>query len=335
MLRRHTGVNRDAGQDLIEFLIAHAIQFHTFNGQIAFMINTDLFGDGRRRDLMVTGDHHRTDAAGSGIGHGNDRFLSGRIHHRHEAHKGQMVFIFQSKVIDAGHFPLSEGKNAQTFTGIFFIDRQHSLFMFLGERNHTFIGEYAIRTIEDLIQSAFGQHHRHAADAMKGTHHFAVGIKGQLRQAGIFFPQDGFIHIQIIPHLNQSRFGGIAENTVAPLLTDGVRSQNTDAHQSAAGHFIEIDLRRQKLFTAGVQTLYRHFVLCQRSRFIGADHRHTAQRFHGFQIFDNGVLSGHFLRADGEDDRNDGGQRFGNGGHGQSDGKHQRIENAHMTAEYR
>ncbi len=69
-----------------------------------------------------------------------------------------------------------------------------------------------------------------------------------------------------------------------------------------------------------------HFVLCQRSGFVGTDHLRAAERFHRRQLPDDGVSFGHVGNADGEYNRHDGGESLRNRRDGKADRDHKGVQ---------
>lgn len=76
---------------------------------------------GRRRDLMVAGDHNGADAGTDALRHRRLGFLTGRVHHGDEAEEGQAVFIRQSDG-RAVHAAAGEGQHPQALIGKLFVD---------------------------------------------------------------------------------------------------------------------------------------------------------------------------------------------------------------------
>ena len=82
----------------------------------------------------------------------------------------------------------------------------------------------------------------------------------------------------------------------------------------AAGFVVDWDGARDG------HALHGHAIGGEGAGLVGANHRRTAQGFHGGQHSHNGVFLGHFHGAKGQTGGHHSGQAFGDGGHGQSDG---------------
>ena len=81
MLRGHPGIDADLRHKVPQLRITHSVDDRALHGFRAVPQDTDLPGDGRRRDLMVTGDHNRTNTGADALRHCRFGFLPGRIHH--------------------------------------------------------------------------------------------------------------------------------------------------------------------------------------------------------------------------------------------------------------
>ena len=66
--------------------------------------------------------------------------------------------------------------------------------------------------------------------------------------------------------------------------------------------------------------------------FVGTDDRDAAKALDRFQVFHDGVLTGHFLGAQGQHDGHDAAQRLGDGRHGKGHGEHERIHQTQLAA---
>ena len=70
----------------------------------------------------------------------------------------------------------------------------------------------------------------------------------------------------------------------------------------------------------------RHLVLRQRAGLVGADRRGGTQRLDRGEFADQRVALDHLAHAEGQADRDDGGQTFRHGGDGQADGDQKRLD---------
>ena len=142
-------------------------------------------------------------------------------------------------------------------------------------------------------------------------------------------------HTELLAQHDQGHLGGVADGRAVLLVVGGVAGQQRRFQQQSLNIVGQFQIVALQQSTIGVDLLRGHFVLGQGAGFVGTDDGHAAQTFHGLQILDDGVLTGHFLGAHGQNDGDDGGQGLGDGGHGQSHGKHQGVENTHACAEHR
>ena len=93
MLRRNARVNRNLPYLFLQLLIRHAFQLCPLNGKVALLQNPDFFRNRRSRYLMVTRNHHRADTCAAAVGNRYGGFLTRRVHHGNQTHKGQVIFI--------------------------------------------------------------------------------------------------------------------------------------------------------------------------------------------------------------------------------------------------
>ena len=200
MLRGHTGIDADLRHKVLQLLIAHAVNDRALHGLRAVLENTDFTGNGRRRDLVVAGDHDGADAGADTLRHRRLGFLTRRVHHGDEAEEGQAVFIRQSDG-RAVHAAAGEGQHPQALVGKLFVD----LFdprPFL-RRHHA--------AVQQHVRRALGDQHQAPRQLVDRGHHFPVGIEGDLRQAGPAVPDKILVKAVGLPQPHQCRFRGVSD----------------------------------------------------------------------------------------------------------------------------
>ncbi|MNE39928.1 hypothetical protein D3C80_1339090 [compost metagenome] len=77
-----------------------------------------------------------------------------------------------------------------------------------------------------------------------------------------------------------------------------------------------------------------HFVHGQRAGFIRADHGHRAQRFHGWQLADNGFFARHRLYAKGQNNGDNRRQTFRNGRYREANQGQQQLAQRNITQQH-
>ena len=203
MLRGYPGIDADLRHKVPQLRIAHFVDDRTLHGFCTVLQNTDLPSDGRRRDLMVAGDHNRTDSGADALCHRSLGFLPRRIHHGDEAQKVQAVFIRQTDCRTV-HAAAGEGQHTQAFVGKLLVD----LLDF-----PPFLRRYDT-AFQQYIHGALGDHQEAARQLMDGGHHLPVRIEGNLRQPGPVVSDDVLVKAVAFAQPYQCGFCGIADLVV-------------------------------------------------------------------------------------------------------------------------
>ena len=127
------------------------------------------------------------------------------------------------------------------------------------------------------------------------AHHLSVGIKRNLLNPCKNIPKHIFVKSDMLKCFKQSVLGRVAYS----LSVNNTRIvvKNHIVKEMTVAFNIEVELILKNTFAVHIDFLNSHFILCERTRLIGADYRHTTKAFNSFQILDNGIFFCHFLRT--------------------------------------
>ncbi len=319
VLRRNARIDGDLFEHLVQLVVAHSVQLHARDGDVAVAHDADLTRDSRGGHLVVARDHDRLDAGADSVRHCLTALLTRRVDHRHQTDKGIALFGFQRE----GFVALLVGKreHAQALLGIAGVDIKNAFFVRFGDRTHAvFVGD-ADAAVEDRVERTLGEHMLHTVQTVLGGHHLAVGVKGDLLLTAENITDQVLVQADVARGLDQRVFGGVAD--ALAVHDAGIVVEDHAVEQLTVGVVGEVKLFLADTLAVDIDFLHRHLVLRQRAGLVGADDRHAAEAFDRLQILDNGVFLCHFLGAHRLYDRDDRAERLGDRRHSQRHGVHQ------------
>ena len=255
MLRCHTGINRFVCHKVHQLLVGVSVQCRTLYSFFRLFQNADLLGDRRSGDNVVTGDHYRLDSGRSALCNCLFGFLTGRIHFGNQSQIGQVVFVLNAQRI-TGERLCRKTEYTQTLFRQFF-----HLF-------HNFL-LLCIRTchaVQQHVCCTLGVHFPHITVLVQGRHQLAVGVKGNLADAGMFPTHFLIGQPAVLGKPHQSRFRRVTD--LGAVLTCGITAQHGSQNQ-----FLFLRIFRTDIFGGNDMILHHdfpdgHLVLCQSTGFI-------------------------------------------------------------------
>ena len=314
MLRRHTGVDRDIGDKGSELLVGHGLHDSALHGLGVGGQDADLPGNGGGGDDVVAGDHDGADAGGDTVGYRLLGLLSGGVHHSDETQEVEVLLVLQG---DLGGLQgaAAKGQHAEALVGEEAVGLLDLLPLLGAEAG----------AVQHHVHGALGHHHDAAGEPVDGGHELAVGVEGQLAQAGPVGTDVVLFEAEVLTQTDQSGLGGVADLVdLAGLLVGGdggVAAQEGSPQEGLLDGVLEVCLGGRNDLAVHIQLADGHAVLGEGAGLVGADDGHAAQTFHRLELADDGVLLGHLPGAEGEDDGDDGAEGLGDGGHRQGDGE--------------
>ena len=334
MLRRYAGVDRDVLQLFVQLLVVHLVELDAADGDVALLEDADLLGDGGRGDLVVAGNHHGADAAAFGVGDRLLGFLTRRVDHRDQAHKGVVIFVLEGDARALGGVRIlldGKGQHAQAVLREVEVGVGNLLLILLGDGTGAVAGHHRHAAGQQDVHRSLGAQRVDAVQLVHGAHQFAVGIKGKLRQTRVLGTVNGLLHPEVVGQVDQRNLGRVAD--LLAVHRGGVVGQDGGLEQPVVRLICKVELLAVEQLEVGVDLLGGHLVLGQGAGFIRADNRDRTQAFHRVQVFDDGVFLCHLLGAHRQNDGDNRAERLRNGGHCQRDSEHQRVQDAHVAVD--
>ena len=186
ILRRNSGVYGYMAYLPVQLFFTHLRQLCAGNGFIAFLHNSQILCNGGSRHHMVAGNHNRLNARLPADSHRITHLRAGRIDHAHKPHKGKIAFqFFNGRIFrHAVDFLIAHCQDAEG-VGAHGVNQLLRLF-------HIACGADG----QHGIKGALGDDHIFPIDSADNGHQLTIGIKGQLRQSGIF-PGQGFLRAAV------------------------------------------------------------------------------------------------------------------------------------------
>ena len=366
VLRGHTGVDGDLGGGLVELLVGgQRVQLVAGQRLAVLGDNAEVGGDAGGGQRVVAGDHDGADAGAAGLGHGVAHLGARRVDDADHAGPDQVVLDDVALFGDVGDLTGGVGADARHggqrrglkravglaegtvgLAGQALDVGQDVLAVAVGERADLVADRDARAEAQQHVRGALGEHGQVAALGVvlgDDRHALALGGERHLRHAGEAL--GGLVGLGLTGRDDQRHLGRIADDLPLAVVLAQVavvrqragdkRRQHLGAHGLADIGTVHADhLADRRVAGAGDRDLAGrgddafdgHLVTGQRTGLVGADHGGGAQRLHGAELLDDGVVLGHALHAEREHDGHDGGQALGHGGHGQRDGQQQRVD---------
>ena len=318
VLGRNARIDGDALDLLVQLLVAHRVQLRARDRLIALQKDTQFLSDrGRRRDVVAR-DHDGLDARLAADGDCRLCLGTGRVDHADEPEEGEPVFQF-----------LAGGLRGDGID-VLIADGEHA------ERVRAHLLHRRTRRVQ-IARDAAGRHDvKRALDddevflphLVDRSHQLAVGIEGNARDAGIFLIEGILGIASLVRGEDNRRLGGVAQVHLFAVfkLHGAVAAQRAPVQKRLDVLVRRRGVERGHFAAVQVGLDERHAVLRQRARLIRADDGSTAQRLHGGQALDDGVLFDHARHADGENDGDDRGKPFGDRRDRQGDRRHEQLQ---------
>ena len=314
MLRLHTGVDPVAAHCLLHLLIGDGVQFCAGNGLGGVLDDAQFPGNGHSGILVVTGDHHRTDAGGTALGDRRLDLRTHRVDHTHQAHKAQLLLQLL-RLIGSRLFipdPLGGGQHTQSLVCHALVLCQDLRPLFLGHGQRLAVGPILGAALQHLVRGALGILDKAVLGGVDGGHHLTAGVKGGLVHTGGSCGQLGLGQPLGSRKVHQCGLGGLAF-CLAVLAQVCVVAQGQGGSQAL-----------------GVaQVLHHgHLILGQGAGLIRADHLGAAQGLHSGQAADHCIALAHIGNADGQHHRHHRSQALGDSGNCQGHRHHKGGQHA-------
>ena len=315
VLGGHTGIHRISLHVLLQSRLVHGVQILSGDGHIAVPEDVQFLGDGHSGELVVAGDHDRTDAGGVALGHGLLDLHAGRVDHAHQAHEGQAGLQALGGELggDGLHVFIGHAQHAQG-------PGSHLLVLLHGRVGS---GLVDIAAAQQHIGRALDHDAVLALEGVDGGHELPVGVEGQLRHTGHGLLDLVLVQALLHGDIHEGGLGGVAGGLGPAVLVvgqDGVVTQGADGEGEGP-----------PILRGGPHVHHGHLVHGQGARLIRTDDGGAAQGLHGGQLLDDGVALDHALHAQGQHDGDHGGQSLGDSGHGQGHGGHEDLQQLHAV----
>ena len=214
ILRGNTGIHGDVLHLLVQLLIAHGVQLGAGDGPIPLREDPQLFGNGRCRHHVVSGDHHRLDPRLTAQGHSLLGLRPGRVDHTHQAQQGQAVLqLLAGELLgQLVQLPVSHRQHPQGLTAhlVIFLPGRFQIPLDAPGRHH--------------VKGALDNGNQLPVYPVDGGHQLSVRVKGQLRQTGILLAQGVLLHAVLVGRHQNGCLGGIANMLLAPIRPKGHRA---------------------------------------------------------------------------------------------------------------
>ncbi|MCY1293257.1 hypothetical protein D9M70_425130 [compost metagenome] len=342
MLGAGAGEHLDAGQLLAQALVVEQLDLRAGHRRQADA-DAQLRADGAGGLGVVAGDHLHRHAGTAALGDRGDGLVARRVDDADQRQQGETALgVGEAQaLLFAGHRLDRQGQQAQAAGGdvggraapVVRVERGDAVALALTAAHLQHPFRRALEVDERLA----------GVVVVQGGHETVFGLEGDhvaARQARLHGRR---VVVELERQAVQRAFGGIAvELPVAvDLVHHRVVAEQGDAadlgqrgvavdrqrllvDQEAALRRIAGARHLDHLFGAD-HPLHGHLVAGQGAGLVRADHRHRAQGFHRRQAADDGVLHGHALHAEGENDGHDRRQPLGNRRGGEGDHHHEHL----------
>ena len=322
VLGGHPGVDRELLHLPLQHFLGHEVQILSGDGQVSLPADTQLPGDGHRRQPVVAGNHNGSDAGGEALFHRPPHLRPGRVDHADEPGEGKSLLQGvgvqggrrRGQVLEGGpQYP--QGPGGHILVGGGDLPAEGG-----GELRRPRRPQRLFAPAQQHVGGPLHHHpHSAAGQGVYGGHELALRVKGQLAPAGRLPLQGVFVDALLPGGPDQSGFGGVPGGQHLPGRREG---QHRVVAQRGDGEGL-----RPVLLSRRPHVHHRHPVLGEGAGLVGADDPGAAQGLHSGEPLDDGVAARHALHPQGQHDGDDGGQALGNGGHRQGDGGHEHVQN--------
>ena len=170
---------------------------------------------------------------------------------------------------------------------------------------------------------------------MQRAHQLAVGVECQLAQTGMLVAVGAFLHAQPVADHDERDLGRVADRSAGFLVRGRVAREQRGLEQQALHIVCQIEVFFLEQLVIRVNLLRGHFVLGQCAGLIRADDRYRTQCLDRLELFDDRVLTRHFLCAHGLHDGHDRTERLRDGRDRERDGEHHGIQDRLETCAVR
>ena len=313
MLRLHTGVNADAAEHLLKLLVTHRRKLKPRNGTLALVQYPQLLGYGYRRIDVVARYHYRSDSGSLALLYRRLDLRAHGVYHPAQPHKAELLL----KILRCSAFggsiptPFRTGKDSQRPVRHRLVCGKYLLAVFLGHGNGLTVLKVVFAAVDNYVGSALCKLNDALVRTVQGTHHLAPGVEGGLHEAGRLLLDLGLFKPQRRRPLYERRLRRLAAD-LSVFRQLGVAAQRHGCGKT--------------LLVAAEEVRDRHFVLRERTRFVGADYLSAAESFDRSQTADYRIALGHIGDADGQHHCHDRRKAFGYRSDRKGDGNHERIQ---------
>ena len=314
MLRLHTGIDAEVLHGFVQFLVAEIIQRAAGDGLGGVLDNAQLLGNSNGGVLMVAGDHHRADAGIAALHNSGLDFRTHRVDHAGQTDEAQLLLQhLRLDLLGQAVAPqsLRGSQHTQGLIGHGLIGGKDLAALFLGHGEDGALFLITGAALQHFVRRALGILNEAGIHLMDGGHHLAGGIKRRFRHAGLPFFQTVFGQLTGSAEVHQRGLRRLTLGCTGLVQIGVVAKCHSGGQQLGVAHVLH----------------HGHLILRQRAGLIRTDDLRTAQRLHGGQAANHGVMMAHLGHTDGKHHCHNGGKALGNGGNRQRNRHHEGLEN--------